>query len=181
MGGVILTVIVSLALIIAVYAMSGKNMHFEHNCLISRLPIFLLGIMTYRYYKASNSSSSGYDRILLIALFIGIALLVVDFLSPLALGFVATAFIAPSLVIGLAAMYCHIGTSLLKVVRFVGKYSLEFYIANLIVYFTIQSMTHPLCKIVYYFAGNLLLALILIPVNKAFTQLLHQKIKNESH
>ncbi len=176
--GVIFTVILGLLAIIFVYSATGKNMPFQYNCLISRIPIFLLGILVYdRYTDIGNIENQRYRKVMWISMVLGMMFLVADRLIPISIGFVATALIAPALIYGLAMLHRHIGKSLMRIIRFIGIYSLEFYVGNLIIHVTIDIMPSKMAKVAYYIIGNLVFALMLIPFNKLVAKYCSSLIK----
>lgn len=167
MGGVVLTFVFSLSTIVAVFIATGENMPFQYRCFISRIPIFLFGILMYGRIDVGDVENHSCGKVMWIGMVVGILFLMVDRLSPFSVGFIATAMIAPALIYGLALLYRHINKSLLRIIRFLGIYSLEFYAANLIIYVTIDIISSTIAiKVTYYIIGNIVFALLLIPFNK---------------
>lgn len=169
-GGVILTIIICLFIIICAFLVMGKNMPFQYNCFISRLPIFLFGI--FMYGKFTNSSIYFNKKWLRINLVLGLILLILDRIIPVKIGFISTSLIAPALIYGLFLLHNYMGKSLQRGIQFIGQYSLEFYVANLIIHVTmgiIPGIPGVTEKAIFYIVGNIVIAFILIPLNRLIT------------
>lgn len=90
---------------------------YWYDCLISRLPIFLYGIMFSKCYKSSN-----------IVALVGILLFIpCRVFSSKSL---ATSFLVIPLIIFLLDLVPQLSSKIRKTIEFCGKYSLEIYLAN---------------------------------------------------
>ena len=116
-------IIITLVVVGLMLIFNGK-IEWWYDCFISRLPVFLYGIMFHKCYKSIYSVS-----VIGCLLFIPCFLFVSKFL--------ATAFIAVPIII-LSLMSLKICPEIVKrILTFCGKYSLEIYLANVIVGFII--------------------------------------------
>lgn len=156
---------VLVSLLIALFAVGCISMNWRYNCLISRIPIFLFGIYTFNYFQ-NKYSEDNYRRIICIASMLGVLLLGLAMLRIVPYYYLSTALIAPIFVCIISSLYKLISKKILYIIQFVGKYSLEFYIANIIVHCIVDIIPSIIIKAVVYIITNILLAFILIPVNK---------------
>ena len=125
LGGVIFISVLSTILLLLV------PMPWEHSCLLGRLTIFALGIM---YYVRDGNITDTDMKIIRWLTAYGLFLLSVDLLLPNnRTRFLAPAFVAPLMIWLLAKLYEKLETrcsGILSCVEFLGKHSLEIYVAN---------------------------------------------------
>lgn len=86
--------------------------------------------------------------------------------------FISTALLAPIMIILCIKGIKYIPQNIQHIICYIGKYSLEFYIANLCIHCFLDLTTSIHIKSMIYILGNVLLALILIPLNRMCRQVL---------
>lgn len=150
-----------------------------HNCLISRIPVFLSGIACWFAFMASRHPADASPALPAWAIGLtataGVALVALE-VSGLSIRFMflASALLTPALLRVCAWCRGHIAPRPMRWLRFMGRHSLEFYIANLCVknFIFYCPITNSYAEAAFYFAANGLIALLLIPVNRACSRLL---------
>ena len=165
-GGVIATF--SLALIIV----SSFEMPFQYNCFVSRIPIFLFGIYVYNKISSNNDNKLNLFRWGYLTGIWGIVVFIYANIAKPELLFISTTLLALALIEILLRCIQYIPQHILNLICYIGKYSLEFYIANLCIHGIIGFITYMPIKIGIYILGNFLLAILLIPVNRFCKNLL---------
>ena len=125
-GGEIVVVILS-----SVFCLFVPH-YWEHACLIGRLPIFCLGILY--YFVTIKNTVTMNNRIFLALILYGICLLSIDIVFPNGkTRFLAPSFFAPILIVLLSRLYLWTKEYIPQFVifvNFIGKHSLEIYVAN---------------------------------------------------
>lgn len=133
-------------------------MPFWYDCLISRLPIFLYGIMFSRCYKSSNCI-----MLLGIFLFFPCRIYSSQFLS--------TNFLVLPLILISLFILPYLNSTIKGVISFCGKYSLEIYLANTVilrVYKTVHLNIYQ--KTILYVVIEVLLAYLFICITQSIKQ-----------
>lgn len=160
MGGVISTFIVALIIV------SNFEMPFQYNCFVSRIPIFLFGIYVYNKMSSNNDNKLNLFRWGYLTCILGIVVFIYANSAKPELLFIFTTLLALALIEILLRCIQYIPQHILNWICYIGKYSLEFYIANLCIYSILSFITYMPIKIGIYILGNFLLAILLIPVNR---------------
>lgn len=165
MGGVICSLLLSALFI------SMIDMPFQYNCFISRLPIFLFGIFVYHEMSHSTESLRSTKYAYITCTLGIIAFLYANISNPDFL-FISTALLAPTTIVLCIKSIKYIPQNIQNIICYVGNYSLEFYIANLCIHCVLDLTISIHIKIIVYILGNVLFALILIPLNRICRQVL---------
>lgn len=170
---IFLLIIVSLTFII-IYK---TQLHWYHNVFIGRIYIFLLGI---HFYQIINDNHRHLHFDLIAIIFISIIGLLSLFNGSHRFDYWGTNCLCP-VVIGLLCMLPReiIDT---KFIAFCGKYSLEIFIGNCWTMLLMNVLSNINCmnaayESTIYFISNALFAVVLIYINKLFSQL-HTKKEN---
>lgn len=126
-----------------------------HDAALSRIPIFLLGIWSTMFY--SNK------KCCLMLIISGL----VGFLIPMSLSiFLKWSCWTPIIICALYLVFCVLKPSVCNIFRFVGRYTLEIYIANCMVGVFIWYSLSPILLLFVYLLLNVLLAIVLAYFNR---------------
>lgn len=142
------------------------EMPFQYNCFVSRIPIFLFGIYEYNGMSSGYSNELNLSKWIYITGILGVIIFIYANIEKPELLFMSTSLLAPALIVLLVRFVQHIPQRTVNLICYIGKYSLEFYIANLCIHSIIGFTTYLPIKITIYILGNLLLAILLVPLNK---------------
>lgn len=145
------------------------DLPFQYNCFISRIPIFLFGIFIYQ--KMIINSDEFILRYSLFSAILGLCLLVYACFENFKLIFISTALVTPIVI----EIIVRIPKIFYTKVSLIGKYSLELYIANICIHRIVDLINPVYAKALVYIAGNILLALFMIPINRYCGQILQKK------
>ncbi len=124
------------------------DIHWKYDCLISRIPIFCLGI-TYYLHKVSLR------RLSLFFIIISIPLYSLSI-------FLSLSLLSVPLILFISKISQKLNS---KMTSFIGNYSLEIYCANLITYNTLLYCNEILLKVVAYIIIQIVTSIILIKIN----------------
>lgn len=124
--------------------------YWWYDCLISRLPIFLYGILFQRCYRSYIVVSC-------------IGILVFFPCVIYSSSFLATAVITmPLIIVSLLFCLC-CGERIKKVLKFCGQYSLEIYLANLMIYTLFNIYTFDIwAQLLIYIAVQILMTIVFV-------------------
>ena len=159
-GGVVASFFLSLLIVFNI------EMPFQYNCFVSRIPIFLLGIYVFNKLSSDSANELNLFRWGYLAGILGIVIFIYANIQRPELLFISTALLALPLIGILLKWVQYIPQYVLNVICYMGKYSLEFYIANLCIHGIIGLTADVPLKIAIYILGNILLAILLIPLNR---------------
>ena len=150
------SVLLSMGGVLPVLALN--SVPWFHDAALSRIPIFLLGIWSTMFY--SNKKCC---LILIISGLIG-------FLIPMNLSiFLKWSCWTPIIIGILYLVFCLLKSSVCNIFRFIGRYTLEIYIANCMVGVLIWYSLSPVLLLCVYLLLNVLLAVILAYINRCLS------------
>lgn len=146
--------------ILTTFALCKFNVPWWYECFIGRLPIFLYGIMFSKCYKSAK-----YIGTLGIMLYLPCRIYVSPFLA------------SSLLVIGIISLSSYfikrLNLSVKNAIDFIGKHTLEIYIANLFIYWSVQIYTFNIVeRLVLYVFVQTIGAFLVIKLNHGVTKYL---------
>lgn len=136
------------------------NVPWWYDCLIGRLPIFLYGIM---FAKANKHTC-------LISLLGLILYIPCRYFSS---SFLATSLLVMPAIILSVSVLQYLTPPLKSTLDYLGKYSLEIYCTNSIVYRTLDWFNDTALKIIAYVILQIILALLFVNINKRIQRLIN--------
>lgn len=146
------------------------DLQWYHNAFIGRFYIFALGIYTYFIVKDEKKESA--IKQLIIAIIILAIIGSVSLLSNMYKFWGASCF-CPVLIYILSLLPCSVLNS--KFINLCGKYSLEIFIANcwtMLIMNYGNCIVNPYLQVLVYFVSNTIMAIVLVYINKFFTNCL---------
>lgn len=141
-------------LLVVTFLLYNYNIPWWYDCILGRLPVFLYGI----FFKDCAKS---YKTICLIGILLYLPYS--KYVSP----FLAVSGLTTPLIIAFLLLYDLSPTKLKDIVSFIGKHTLEFYIANLFVYWLFDKTNYTTIERLFLFIiVQLISTIVLIILNR---------------
>lgn len=159
---------VLLLIFIICIILSVVNISWWYDCFISRIPIFIFGIVCAKYEISQK-------------VFLIITLLGLLFYFPCSIffsEFLAASFLVLPIIIIVAHLIQNVDKRIIELISFMGKRSLELYLANVFVLYVLKSYDLSVFnRALIYIPLQIIFSFILIVINNRIKRILDLKIK----
>lgn len=155
-------------ILVVLFVVTYFKLDWRHDCLIARLPIFMLGVLSYKIHNAIPRKYEGFSMYGLYWTFVAIC--VVSFMICQSTSFFG-AMLCPFI---LAIIVNSIRTYNMPFLKYIGSHSLEFFLANAIVgHYMICEYQNLWIgyKVLLYFLIQIIFSFIFIGINSVIYKL----------